>query len=115
MRYKVLFTDRAESDTDSALLWFREQRASDAGKRWFGLPQEKRALEKCGGVESTRSTIVDQLIPCLRLSAAAINQRCGPASTLCCRTPASRCTFANSTDRQLFGLSLSDQQTMEWV
>ncbi len=37
MRYKVLLTDRAESDIDSALLWFREQRASDAGKRWFNL------------------------------------------------------------------------------
>ena len=41
MRYKVLLTDRAESDIDSALLWFREQRASDAGKRWFNLLTER--------------------------------------------------------------------------
>ena len=41
MRYKVLLTDRAESDIDSALLWFREQRASDAGKRWFNFLTER--------------------------------------------------------------------------
>lgn len=41
MRYKVLLTDRAESDIDSALLWFRKQRASDAGKRWFNLLTER--------------------------------------------------------------------------
>jgi hypothetical protein len=31
MRYKVLLTDRAESDIDSAFLWFREQRRTVVG------------------------------------------------------------------------------------
>jgi hypothetical protein len=46
MRYKVLLTDRAESDLGSSLLWLREQRANDAGKRWFTLLRERiQALE----------------------------------------------------------------------
>jgi hypothetical protein len=31
MRYEVLLTDRAESDIDSAFLWFREQRRTVVG------------------------------------------------------------------------------------
>lgn len=35
MRYRLLLTDKALADIDSALDWFREQKATTAGQRWF--------------------------------------------------------------------------------
>lgn len=35
MQYRVLLTDKAESDVESVLEWFSDQQATDAGGRWF--------------------------------------------------------------------------------
>jgi plasmid stabilization system protein ParE len=41
MAFRVVLTDRAEADVESVLNWFREQRATDAGGRWFAQLREK--------------------------------------------------------------------------
>jgi len=33
--YRVLLTDKAEADVAAVLQWFRDQRATEAGGRWF--------------------------------------------------------------------------------
>ncbi len=35
MQYRVMLTDKAEADVESVLKWFSDQRATDAGGRWF--------------------------------------------------------------------------------
>ena len=35
MQYRVMLTDKAEADVESVLKWFCDQRATDAGGRWF--------------------------------------------------------------------------------
>jgi plasmid stabilization system protein ParE len=35
MAFRVVLTDTAEADVESVLKWFREQRATEAGTRWF--------------------------------------------------------------------------------
>lgn len=35
MAYRVVLTDRAEADVESILKWFCDQRATDAGGRWY--------------------------------------------------------------------------------
>jgi plasmid stabilization system protein ParE len=35
VRYRVLLTERAEADVEAVLRWFRDQRATEAGGRWF--------------------------------------------------------------------------------
>ena len=35
MAFKVILTERAERDVDSVLRWFHDQRATEAGSRWF--------------------------------------------------------------------------------
>lgn len=47
MTYRVRLTDQAESDVDSVLRWFHEQRATSAGERWFSrLLDEIDTLER---------------------------------------------------------------------
>ena len=35
MQYRVMLTDKAETDVESVLKWVSDQRATDAGGRWF--------------------------------------------------------------------------------
>lgn len=35
MRYRIQLSDKAEIDVDAVLAWFRDQRATEAGRRWF--------------------------------------------------------------------------------
>jgi len=35
MAYRVVLTDKAEADVESVLKWFCDQRATDAGRRWY--------------------------------------------------------------------------------
>lgn len=35
MTFRVLLTDKADADVDSILRWFHDQRATEAGRRWF--------------------------------------------------------------------------------
>lgn len=35
MAYRVVLTEKAEADVDSVLRWFHDQRATEAGSRWF--------------------------------------------------------------------------------
>lgn len=35
MPYRVVLTDKAEADVESVLKWFCDQRATDAGGRWY--------------------------------------------------------------------------------
>jgi plasmid stabilization system protein ParE len=47
MAYRVVLTDKAEADVESALKWFHDQRATDAGGRWYAqLMARLDTLEK---------------------------------------------------------------------
>ena len=35
MAYRVVLTDKAEADVESVLKWFHDQRATEAGGRWY--------------------------------------------------------------------------------
>jgi plasmid stabilization system protein ParE len=35
VKYRVRLTAKAEADVDEVLRWFQEQRATNAGERWF--------------------------------------------------------------------------------
>lgn len=46
VKYRVQLTDQAEADVDSVLRWFRDQRATGAGGRWYATFIDKlSALE----------------------------------------------------------------------
>lgn len=46
MAFRVDLTDTAEADVDSVLAWFVEQKATEAGGRWFSqLMSKLRTLE----------------------------------------------------------------------
>lgn len=46
MKYSVVLTDKAETDVESVLMWFRDQRAIRAGTRWLAdLMSRLAALE----------------------------------------------------------------------
>lgn len=58
MLYRVLLSDKAESDVESVLLWFRAKGAIRAGERWLDQLYERLdSLEKwparCGLIEET--------------------------------------------------------------
>ena len=41
MAYRVVLTDKAEADVESVLKWFCDQRATDAGGRWYAQLMDK--------------------------------------------------------------------------
>lgn len=43
MTYRVVLTDKAEADVESALKWFHDQRATEAGGRWLAQMMAKLA------------------------------------------------------------------------
>jgi plasmid stabilization system protein ParE len=47
VQYRIRLTDKAEKDIEAVLRWFRDQRATTAGDRWFS-----RLLEKIDTLET---------------------------------------------------------------
>lgn len=41
MPYRVVLTDKAEADVESVLKWFCDQRATEAGGRWYAQLMDK--------------------------------------------------------------------------